>query len=454
MGLNGIDVASYQRNIVPKKLTTTDFVIVKMTQGTWYVNPYRNAQYSDSKGCGKLLGGYHYAEGGSPTAEARFFVKELGRKVGECILALDWEGRDNPTFGTGQDVQWVYDFCEETYKLTGVRCFVYMSKSVCRRYNWAKVAEKYPLWCAQYGSNNRTDYQKSPWTDNGGFGKWKTDTIRQYSSHGDIAGYDANIDINLAYLTKNEWTDYAKGQNTMPVPTYSRQAVVDLALSKVGIKEGSAGHKAIIDKYNSQSPLPRGYKVKYTDAWCATFVSYLAVELGYTDIIPTECSCPKMIELAKQMGIWIEDDNYMPSEGDIVLYDWQDSGVGDNTGTPDHIGVVTKLLPFSTQVTEGNYKDAVGIRDLQYNGRYIRGFIVPKYSKDPVITDDIHMVKWTGKMKVESKVYMQPNTKSVQTSFSPIPEGAEVGVCKGDGKFYLIKYGAKFGYVHKSHVTK
>ena len=64
------------------------------------------------------------------------------------------------------------------------------------------------------------------------------------------------------------------------------------------------------------------------------------------------------------------------------------------------------------------------------------------------------MVKWTGKMKVESKVYMQPNTKSAQTSFSPVPEGAEIGVCKGDGKFYLIKYGAKFGYVHKSHVTK
>ena len=454
MGLNGIDVASYQRNIVPKKLTTTDFVIVKMTQGTWYVNPYRNAQYSDSKGCGKLLGAYHYAEGGSAIDEARFFVKELGRKVGECILALDWEGRDNSAFGTGIDVSWVYDFCEEVYKLTGVRCFVYMSKSVCRRYNWAKVAEKYPLWCAQYGSNNRTDYQKSPWTDNGGFGKWESDTIRQYSSHGDIAGYDANIDINLAYLTKDELVKIAKGDNVLPVPTYSRQAVVDLALSKVGIKEGSAGHKAIIDKYNSQSPLPRGYKVKYTDAWCATFVSYLAVELGYTDIIPTECSCPKMVELAKQMGIWVEDDNYMPSEGDIVLYDWQDSGVGDNTGTPDHIGVVTKLLPFSMQVTEGNYKDAVGIRDLQYNGRYIRGFIVPKYSKDPVITDDIHMVKWTGKMKVESKVYMQPNTKSDQTSFSPIPEGAEVGICKGDGKFYLVKYGAKFGYVHKSHVTK
>ena len=452
--LNGIDVASYQKNIIPARLTTTDFVIVKFTQGTWYVNPYRNAQYGDSKSCGKLLGGYHYAEGGSPTAEARFFVKELGTRVGECVLGIDWEGRDNPTFGSGRDVQWVYDFCEEVYKLTGVKCFVYMSKSVCRRYNWQKVAEKYPLWCAQYANNNKTNYQSNPWTDNGSFGKWKKDTIRQYSSHGDIAGYDKDIDINLAYLTDAEWKSLAKGNNVMPVPTYSRSKVVELALSKVGIVEGSAGHKAIVDKYNTQSPLPRGYKVKYSDAWCATFVSYLAVELGYTDIIPTECSCPQMITLAKQMGIWVEDDNYVPSPGDIVLYDWQDSGIGDNTGNPDHIGVVTKVLQSSMQVTEGNYRDAVGIRSLDINGRYIRGFIVPKYSKDEVITDDIHMVKWKAKMNRESKVYMQPDTKSAQCSFSPVPKDAEIGVCKGDGKFYLIKYGAKFGYVHKSHITK
>lgn len=454
MGLNGVDIASYQRNIVPKKLTTTDFVIVKFTQGTWYVNPYREAQYGDSKACGKLLGAYHYAEGGSAKSEAQFFVKELGDRVGNCILALDWEGRDNKTFGTGKDVEWCYDFCSEVERLTGVRCFVYMSKSVCRRYNWAKVSDKYPLWCAQYGSNKNTDYQLFPWTDDGSFGKWGKDTIRQYSSHGDITGYSGDVDINLAYLTKDEWRKHAKGNNIMPLPKYSRQAVVDLALSKIGIKEGSAGHKAIIDKYNSQSPLPRGYKVKYTDAWCATFVSYLAIELGYTEIIPTECGCPQMITLAKNMGIWVEDDNYAPSPGDIVLYDWQDSGAGDNTGNPDHIGVITELLPYGFKVTEGNIHDSVDTRTMQRNGRYIRGFIVPKYSEDPVITDDVHMVKWFGKLKVESKFYTQPDTKSPQCSFSPVPEGAEIGICKGFGKFYLAKYGAKFGFVHKSHVTK
>lgn len=454
MGLNGIDTASYQKDLVPKKMTTTHFVIVKFTQGTWYVNPYRVAQYDGSKAAGKLLGSYHYGEGGNPVEEARFYVRTLGVRVGECILAIDWEGRNNPTFGSGKDVEWVYQFCEEVYRLTGVRCFVYMSKSVCRRYNWQKVAEKYPLWCAQYGSNNKTNYQSNPWTDNGGFGKWSKDTIRQYSSHGSIAGYSGNIDINIAFLTENEWNALATGESVMSLPTYSRSEVVNLAKSKIGIKEGSAGHKAIIDKYNSQPSLPRGYKVKYIDAWCATFISYLAIALGYTDIIPVECSCPKMIELAKRMGIWVEDDDYKPEAGDIVLYDWQDSGKGDNVGNPDHIGLVIETDGKHFKVAEGNFQDSVGVRDMMVNGQYIRGFIVPKYSDDVVITDDVHMVKWNGYTKVETKAYMQPNTKSQTCSFSPIPADARVGICKGEGKFYLVRYGAKFGYVHKSHVTK
>lgn len=158
-----------------------------------------------------------------------------------------------------------------------------------------------------------------------------------------------------------------------------REAIVSEAISHVGVKEGTVLHHKIIDRYNSRKPLPRGYAVKYTDAWCATFISYLAIVMGYTDIIPVECGCPQMITLAKQMGIWVEDDSYVPKPGDIPLYDWQDSGAGDNTGNPDHIGIVEKVVGNTETVIEGNYKDAVGRRELAVNGRYIRGYIVPRY---------------------------------------------------------------------------
>ena len=152
--------------------------------------------------------------------------------------------------------------------------------------------------------------------------------------------------------------------------------------SWVGCKEGDATHKLIIDTYNSHKPLARGYKVKYTDAWCATTVSAAAIACGYTPIIPTECSCNKMISLLQQKGIWQENDAYVPKPGDIIFYDWQDSGVGDNKGTSEHVGLVECVNNNDITVIEGNKNDGVERRTVKVNGRYIRGYGVPKYDTD------------------------------------------------------------------------
>jgi hypothetical protein len=49
-----------------------------------------------------------------------------------------------------------------------------------------------------------------------------------------------------------------------------RNRFVKTAESYWGYRENDGSHKEIIDIYNSQTKLPRGYKVTYTDAWCAT----------------------------------------------------------------------------------------------------------------------------------------------------------------------------------------
>jgi LysM repeat protein len=162
-----------------------------------------------------------------------------------------------------------------------------------------------------------------------------------------------------------------------------RQKYVNLAISYLGCKESDGSHKKIIDLYNSHKPLARGYAVQYTDAWCATYVSAMAIGAGLTDIIPLECGCGKYIELAKAAGIWVENDAYVPTVGDIILYDWQDGtnyATTDNTGEPDHIGIVVSVSGSTIKVIEGNISDSVGYRSLQVNGRYIRGFVTPKYS--------------------------------------------------------------------------
>ena len=79
----------------------------------------------------------------------------------------------------------------------------------------------------------------------------------------------------------------------------------------------------------------------YGWAWCACTWSALAVKLNYLAIMPIEISCYYLIEAAKKMGAWQENDDYIPEPGDAILYDWQDSGTGDNTGNPDHVGTVT-----------------------------------------------------------------------------------------------------------------
>lgn len=170
--------------------------------------------------------------------------------------------------------------------------------------------------------------------------------------------------------------------------SYTRSKLVAQANSWIGRNESDSSHEEIIDVYNGHGPLARGYKVKYTDAWCATFVSACAIKCGYTEIIPTECSCERMIALYKDRNRWVENDAYMPSAGDIVFYDWQDNGTGDNKGHSDHVGIVEKVSGNTIVVIEGNYSNAVKRRTLKVNGQYIRGYGIPKYDDDGVESNE------------------------------------------------------------------
>ena len=103
MSMNGIDVSGWQAGI-NLAAVPCDFVIIKSTQGTSYVNKDCDRAYQQAKAAGKLLGVYHYFSGGDPYAEAEFFVKNIKGYVGEAILVLDWEGEQNSKFSQGPAV--------------------------------------------------------------------------------------------------------------------------------------------------------------------------------------------------------------------------------------------------------------------------------------------------------------------------------------------------------------
>lgn len=164
----------------------------------------------------------------------------------------------------------------------------------------------------------------------------------------------------------------------------NRNTVLEAARSWLGRKEADGSFKVIIDTYNSIVPLPCGYRMTYYDPWCAAFVSAVAQKVGATNIIYPECSCDRMIQLYQQHGRWMENDAYTPQPGDVIFYDWQDSGSGDNVGSSDHVGLVYSVVGTSMTIIEGNCSDSVCFTTRTVNQRYIRGYGLPDYENSVV----------------------------------------------------------------------
>lgn len=159
-----------------------------------------------------------------------------------------------------------------------------------------------------------------------------------------------------------------------------RKTLVASAVQWLGANEKDGSHRPIIDLYNSHTPRARNYRMTYTGAWCATFASAAAIGAGLTEIIPTEVSCGKQIALFQKLGSWVEDDAHVPLPGDYIYYDWDDNGKGDDDGWPEHVGIVVECDGKNIKVIEGNYKNAVGYRMLEVDGKNIRGYGVPDYA--------------------------------------------------------------------------
>ena len=161
-----------------------------------------------------------------------------------------------------------------------------------------------------------------------------------------------------------------------------RNKLVSTAAYYLGAKQGDAQHKAIIDIFNKVKP--DGWAMTYSAYWCAAFASACAIKAFGIDqakkYFPLSANCGTIVTKAKKMGIWVENDAYVPDPGDWIIYDWDDSGVGDNRGGEDHVGIIESSTRSKIKVIEGNYSKAVKERTINVNGRYIRGFVTPKYS--------------------------------------------------------------------------
>lgn len=257
-----------------------------------------------------------------------------------------------------------------------------------------------------------------------------------------------------------------------------RSMVVEMAKKYIGCKESNGSHKKIIDGYNAHKPLARNYAVKYTDAWCATFVSFIAIKCGLTDVMFTECGCGAMINLYKAAGRWQENDAYVPDVADIIMYDWDDSGKGDCTGYPEHVGIVVSVTGKTMKVIEGNKNNAVGYRTMEVNGRYIRGYCLPNYkskattnasssgtsgSANGGTSGSVNKTpQWVGESTVDDlnvRTWAGTGYDNIK-SYPKLNKGNKVDVCDSvkasDGaKWYYVRIAGKYyGFVHSSYIKR
>ena len=212
MSLNGIDIASHQGDIDVSSVPS-DFVIVKGTEGTGYVNPYCDSRYQLAKSAGRLLGFYHFATGCGAIEEADYFINNCRGYFGESIPFLDWEA-DAVTCGP----EYAKAFMDRVLERTGIKPMIYMSASVVTSYDWSSIVNgDYGLWIAGYynGYNQMSYNPDAPMQQ---LAYWSDAAMYQYTSSGRLPSYDGDLDLNVFYGDGSAWNAYAGTQQQQPIP--------------------------------------------------------------------------------------------------------------------------------------------------------------------------------------------------------------------------------------------
>lgn len=193
-------------------------VIVKATQGTGYVNPYCDTDYQAAKNAGKLLGVYHYAAGGDPVEEAKYFLANVKNYIGEAILGLDWEAGQNASWG---NANWCRTFVDYVHSQTGVYPIIYVQFSAV--WQVANCSNSCGLWGAGYPTYANS-WAVPAFLSSYNFSPWSNLTGWQYTGN--------TMDRSEFYLDADGWHKLAKGDGTVqpttqPQPQQDKKAAAE-----------------------------------------------------------------------------------------------------------------------------------------------------------------------------------------------------------------------------------
>lgn len=187
---HGIDISSHQGGLNIAAIWA-DFVIVKVSEGTGYENPFWRAQAEATLAAGKRLGLYHFANDEDAGEQARFFLDRAKSYAGRATFWLDWEA-DAVGLGPGPALAFLNQVAAETGSTPGF----YTYQNALSSFDWSAVAARFPLWVA--GGPDYSDYGRSysdppvptvPYWGGGAL-------VHQYTEDGYLPGYNAHLDLD------------------------------------------------------------------------------------------------------------------------------------------------------------------------------------------------------------------------------------------------------------------
>lgn len=267
----GVDVASYQpADVSGYHAKGADFCIVKLTQGTGYINPLASYQVASSRKGHMYTHAYHYAEFGSSLskakAEAQYFIK-VAKQANIDIaksryLWLDYEdGNGNTVHGDKAVNTAAIIAFMDTVKKAGFKTGLYSGAYVLKtNINYKEVVKKFGtcLWVASYPTDNAVstaNFSYFPSLD--GVAIW------QFTSH----YHGLSLDGNVAVVDLHK-----KEAAATPAP--------EKATPKKTEKTASAAFNHVV-KVNSLGAGKESWKVRllngkgrYTDTYVAQFTSW------------------------------------------------------------------------------------------------------------------------------------------------------------------------------------
>ncbi len=181
----GIDVSNWQGYIDYREVKNSgiDVVYIKSSQGANIVDAYFRINYNNAKANGLKVGFYHFLTARSEEEaiiQADFFASVISNTTPDCKLAMDFEVFGNLSI---EEINQISEtFLERLKERTGKEVIIYSNASDARNVFSISLAEKYPLWIAEYGVEVPSQTNWEFWE---GF---------QYTSRGEVEGIQGFVD--------------------------------------------------------------------------------------------------------------------------------------------------------------------------------------------------------------------------------------------------------------------